>query len=85
MLTNVMFDIEKMKLGSFSLFLDPFEIVMSLYTYTTYVKGVLGLGEHFIRVMQKGIVRSCLPENLKLLTLPVLKIWAIMYSQNGHL
>ena len=27
--------------------------------------------EHFIRVMQKGIVRSCLLENFKLLTLPV--------------
>ena len=41
--------------------------------------------EHFIRVMQKGIVRSCLPENFKLLTLPVLEIWSIMCSQNGHL
>ena len=41
--------------------------------------------EHFIRVMQKGIVRSYLPENFKLLTLPVLEIWSIMCSQNGHL
>ena len=41
--------------------------------------------EHFIRVMQKGIVRSCLSENFKLLTLPALKIWSIMCSQNGHL
>ena len=43
------------------------------------------LKEHFIRVMQKGIVRSRLPENFKLLTLPVLEIWSIMCSQNGHL
>ena len=35
--------------------------------------------------MQKGIVRSCLPENFKLLTLPVLEILSIMCSQNGHL
>ena len=41
--------------------------------------------EHFIRVMQKGIVRSCLPETFKLLTLPVLEIWSVMCSQNGHL
>ena len=41
--------------------------------------------EHFIKVTQKGIVRSCLPENFKLLTLPVLEIWSIMCSQNGHL
>ena len=41
--------------------------------------------EHFIRIMQKGIVRSCLPENFKLLTLPVLEILSIMFSQNGHL
>ena len=41
--------------------------------------------EHFIRVMQKGIVRSCLSKNFKLLTLPVLEIWSIMCSQNGHL
>ena len=41
--------------------------------------------EQFIRVMQKGIVRSCLPENFKLLTLPVLEIWSIICSQNGHL
>ena len=33
--------------------------------------------EHFIRVMEKGIVRSCLLENYKLLTLPVLEIWSI--------
>ena len=26
-----------------------------------------------------------MPENLKLLTLPVLEIWPIMRSQNGHL
>ena len=44
MLKIVMFDIEKMKMGSFSLFLDPFDIEMSLYTYTTYGKSVLGLG-----------------------------------------
>ena len=36
--------------------------------------------EHFIRVMQKGIVRSYLPENFKLLTLPVLEIWSITCS-----
>ena len=30
--------------------------------------------DHFIIVMQKGIVRSCLPENFKQLTLPVLEI-----------
>ena len=36
--------------------------------------------EHFIRVMQKSIVRSCLPENFKLLTLPVLEMWSIMCS-----
>ena len=41
--------------------------------------------EHFIRVMQKGIVRSCLPENFKPLTFLVLEIWSIMCSQNGHL
>ena len=41
--------------------------------------------EHFIRVMQKGVVRSCLRENFKLLTLLVLEIWSIMCSQNGHL
>ena len=41
--------------------------------------------EHFIKVMQKGIARCCLPENFKLLTLPVLEIWSIMCSQNGHL
>ena len=40
---------------------------------------------HFIKVMQKGIVRSCLPKYFKLLTLPVLEIWYIMCSQNGHL
>ena len=34
------------------------------------------LEEHFIRVMQKYIVSSCLPENSKLLTLPVLEIWS---------
>ena len=45
--------IEKMKLVSFSLFLDasplldprcPLDNWTSLYKYTTYVKGVLGLG-----------------------------------------
>ena len=41
--------------------------------------------EHFIRVMKKGIVRSWLPENFKLLTLPILEIWSIMCSQNSHL
>ena len=41
--------------------------------------------EHFIRGMQNDIVRFCLPENFKLLTLPVLEIWPIMCSQNGHL
>ena len=41
--------------------------------------------EHFIRVMQKGIGRSCLPENFKLLTLTVLEIWSLMCSQNSHL
>ena len=41
--------------------------------------------EHFIRVMQKGIDRSWLSENFKLLTLPVLEIGSIMFSQNGHL
>ena len=41
--------------------------------------------EHFLRVLQTGIVRSWLPENFKLLTLPVLEIWSIMCSQNGHL
>ena len=41
--------------------------------------------EHFIRVMQKGIDRSCLPENFKLRTLTVLEIWSIICSQNGHL
>ena len=47
----VMFVIEKMKLVSFSLFLDapldprcPLDNLTSLYKYTTYVKGVLGLG-----------------------------------------
>ena len=30
--------------------------------------------EHFIRVIQKDIVRSCLPENFKLLTSPILEI-----------
>ena len=35
--------------------------------------------------MQKGIVKSCLPENFKLLTLPILEIWSIMCFQNGHL
>ena len=44
------FLIEKMKLVSFSLFLDAFPprpkmpFDMPLYTYTTYVNGVLGLG-----------------------------------------
>ena len=47
------FLIEKMKLVSLSLFLDdphpprqrcPLDNDMPLYTYTTYVKGVLGLG-----------------------------------------
>ena len=46
------FLIEKMKLVSFSLFLDApppdpkchLDNDMPLYTYTTYVKGVLGLG-----------------------------------------
>ena len=54
----------------------------SCYIYATenYVINV-----HVIRVMQKGIVRSCLPENFKLLTLLVLEIWSIMCSQNGHL
>ena len=41
--------------------------------------------EHFIRVMQKGIGRSCLLEIFKLLTLPVLEIWSIMCSQKVHL
>ena len=41
--------------------------------------------ELFISVMQKGIVRPCMPENFKLLTLPILEIWSIMCSQNGHL
>ena len=36
-------------------------------------------------VMQNGIVRSCLPENVKLLTLSVLEMLSIMCSQNGHL
>ena len=45
----------------------------------------MSLKEHFVRVMQKGIVRSCLPENFKLLTLPVLEVLSIMCSQNGHL
>ena len=49
----VTFVIEKMKLASFSLFLDaflpldprcPLENYISLYKYTTYVKGVFGLG-----------------------------------------
>ena len=48
----VTFLIEKMKLVSFSLFLDaspldpkcPLDNDMPLCTYTTYVKGVLGLG-----------------------------------------
>ena len=48
----VTFLIEKMKLVSFNLFLDafpprpkmPFGQWYALYTYTTYVKGVLGLG-----------------------------------------
>ena len=34
--------------------------------------------DHFIIVMQKGIARSCLPENFKLLALPVLEILSIM-------
>ena len=45
------FVIEKMKLASFSLFLDafpprpkmPFGQLTALYKYITYVKGVLGL------------------------------------------
>ena len=47
----VMFVIEKMKLVSFSLFLDapldprcPLDKCTSLYKYTTCVNGVLGLG-----------------------------------------
>ena len=50
----VTFVIEKMKLASFSLFLDafpppldprcPLDNKMALYKYMTYVKGVLGLG-----------------------------------------
>ena len=51
-LKSVTFVIEKVKLVSFSLFLDasplyprcPLDNNMSLYTYTTYVKGVSGLG-----------------------------------------
>ena len=35
------------------------------------------LKDHFIRVMQKCIVSSCLPENFKLLTLPVLEICSV--------
>ena len=41
--------------------------------------------DHFIIVMQKGIVRSCLPENFTQLALLVLEILSIMCSQNGHL
>ena len=36
--------------------------------------------EHFIKVMQKGIVRSCLPKNFKLLTLSVLEILSIIFK-----
>ena len=51
-LENCMYVIGKMKLASFSLFIDAFPLdprcpldnEMSLYTYTIYVKGVLGLG-----------------------------------------
>ena len=35
------------------------------------------INEHFIRVMQKGVGNSCLPENFKLLALPVFEIWSI--------
>ena len=48
----VTFVIRKLKLESFSLFVDAFppkpkmtlDNEMSLHTYTTYIKGVLGLG-----------------------------------------
>ena len=41
--------------------------------------------EHFIRIMQKGIGRSCLPENFKLRTLPVLEDMVYNVLENGHL
>ena len=58
------------------------DLIFSCYIYATEElchKGTL------YRVMQKGIVRSCLPKNFKLLTLPVLEIWYIMCSQNSNL
>ena len=63
----VTFLIEKMKLVSFSLFLDaffppppldprcPLDNDMPLYTYTTYVKGVLGLGGERGCILPEGV------------------------------
>ena len=57
------------------------DLSFSCYIYAT--KELCHKGTLY-RFMQKRIVRSCLPENLKLLTLPVLEIWSVMCSQNGH-
>ena len=57
-------------------------ICFSCYIYAT---GELCHKGSLHRVMQKGIVRSCLSEIFKQLTWPDLEIWYLVCSQNGHL